>query len=234
MNSITVNNITKKYMNNFVLDNVSFSLEKGKAYGLLGKNGAGKTTLLKIITKLIPLKMYDQKVKISDDNENIAALISNPSCYMNLSVKDNLSIYSMLYYKNKDEREKEIEKIIKDFTLESMLRKKANELSLGMLQKLKLALSFITNSNIVILDEPFNGLDIESTVILKEKIKESKKLGKTIIITSHNTEQLEKICDSFAILHKAKIINVSKEKLEKESLEEIYCDILAGGKTYVN
>ncbi|MHC5098706.1 ATP-binding cassette domain-containing protein [Peptoniphilus genitalis] len=95
----------------------------------------------------------------------------------------------MLYYKNKDEREKEIEKIIKDFTLESMLRKKANELSLGMLQKLKLALSFITNSNIVILDEPFNGLDIESTVILKEKIKESKKLGKTIIITSHNTEQ---------------------------------------------
>lgn len=234
MNSITVNNITKKYMNNFVLDNVSFSLEKGKAYGLLGKNGAGKTTLLKIITKLIPLKMYDQKVKISDDNENIAALISNPSCYMNLSVKDNLSIYSMLYYKNKDEREKEIEKIIKDFTLESMLRKKANELSLGMLQKLKLALSFITNSNIVILDEPFNGLDIESTVILKEKIKESKKLGKTIIITSHNTEQLEKICDSFAILYKAKIINVSKEKLEKESLEEIYCDILAGGKTYVN
>ena len=150
MNSITVNNITKKYMNNFVLDNVSFSLEKGKVYGLLGKNGAGKTTLLKIITKLIPLKMYDQKVKISDDNENIAALISNPSCYMNLSVKDNLSIYSMLYYKNKDEREKEIEKIIKDFTLESMLRKKANELSLGMLQKLKLALSFITNSNIVI------------------------------------------------------------------------------------
>ena len=96
--------------------------------------------------------MYDQKVKISDDNENIAALISNPSCYMNLSVKDNLSIYSMLYYKNKDEREKEIEKIIKDFTLESMLRPKANELSLGMLQKLKLALSFITNSNIVILD----------------------------------------------------------------------------------
>ena len=110
MNSITVNNITKKYMNNFVLDNVSFSLEKGKVYGLLGKNGAGKTTLLKIITKLIPLKMYDQKVKISDDNENIAALISNPSCYMNLNVKDNLSIYSMLYYKNKDEREKEIEK----------------------------------------------------------------------------------------------------------------------------
>lgn len=234
MNSITVNNITKKYMNNFVLDNVSISLEKGKVYGLLGKNGAGKTTLLKIITKLIPLKMYDQKVKISDDNENIAALISNPSCYMNLSVKDNLSIYSMLYYINKDEREKEIEKIIKDFTLESMLRKKANELSLGMLQKLKLALSFITNSNIVILDEPFNGLDIESTVILKEKIKESKKLGKTIIITSHNTEQLEKICDSFAILHQAKIINVSKDELEKRSLEEIYCDILAGGKTYVN
>ncbi|WP_265416426.1 ATP-binding cassette domain-containing protein [Granulicatella elegans] len=63
MNSITVNNITKKYMNNFVLDNVSFSLEKGKVYGLLGKNGAGKTTLLKIITKLIPLKMYNQKVK---------------------------------------------------------------------------------------------------------------------------------------------------------------------------
>lgn len=234
MNSITVNNITKKYMNNFVLDNVSFSLEKGKVYGLLGKNGVGKTTLLKIITKLIPLKMYYQKVKISDDNENIAALISNPSCYMNLSVKDNLSIYSMLYYINKDEREKEIEKIIKDFTLESMLRKKANELSLGMLQKLKLALSFITNSNIVILDEPFNGLDIESTVILKEKIKESKKLGKTIIITSHNTEQLEKICDSFAILHQAKIINVCKEKLEKGSFEEIYCDILAGGKTYVN
>lgn len=176
--------------------------------------------------------MYDKKVKVLDLCKNISVLISSPSCYMNLSVSDNLNLYSLLYYKNKIQREGAIKKIVKDFQMEQMLKKKANELSLGMLQKLKLAISFISDSNILILDEPFNGLDIESTLLLKQKIREEKESGKTIIITSHNTEQLEKICDVFMILNEAKIIKLDKNDLEKKNLEDIYCDILSGDKVY--
>ena len=232
MYSMTVKGITKKYMNNLVLNNISLAFEKGKVYGLVGKNGVGKTTLLKIIVKLIPTKIYDEKVKIFDSSKTISALISAPSCYMNLSVKDNLNLYAIFYYKNNDEREKVIEKAIKDFKLESMLKKKAKDLSLGMLQKLKLSL--ISTSNILILDEPFNGLDIEATLILKEKIIEEKNFGKTIIITSHNTEKLEKLCDDFAIFYETKIISISKNELKKNSLEEIYCDILERGDKFVS
>lgn len=234
MYSMTVKGITKKYMNNLVLNNISLDFEKGKVYGLVGKNGVGKTTLLKIIVKLIPTKIYNEKVKIFDSSKMISALISNPSCYMNLSVKDNLNLYAIFYYKNKDERKKVIDKVVKDFKLESMLKKKAKDLSLGMLQKLKLSLTFISTSNILILDEPFNGLDIEASLILKEKIREEKNFGKTIIITSHNTEKLEKLCDDFAIFYDTNIISISKNELKENSLEEIYCNILERGDKFVS
>lgn len=232
MYNMTINNVSKRYTNHLVLENISIDFEEGKVYGLLGKNGVGKTTLLKIVVKLIPIKRYDEKIKILDSQRKMAALISNPSCYMNLRVKDNLKLYSILYYKNKNGQEQAIESIIKDLKIESMLKKKSCELSLGMLQQLKLALTFISGSNILILDEPFNGLDIEATLTLKEKIRKEKRLGKTIIITSHNTEQLEKICDDFVILHDAKITNVERKDLEKHSLEKIYCNILERGRAY--
>lgn len=231
MYSMMIDGITKKYNGSLVLNKVSFTIEECKVYGLLGKNGTGKTTLLKMIVKLIPLEGYNEKVKISGNNKKVSALIENPSCYMNLTVEDNLWMYSALYYKNKTTRESIIKEIVRDFRLEKMLKKKAKSLSLGMLQKLKLAMTFISNANVLILDEPFNGLDIESSMLLKDKIfEESKKHGKSIVITSHNTEQLEKICDSFAILEGSRLVAISKIELAKNSLEEIYCRVLSGGK----
>lgn len=225
-----VNNITKKYGDSKVLNNISFHLEEGKIYGLLGKNGVGKTTLLKIIVQLTPLEMYEKKIKIIKLQTKIAALISNPSCYMNLNVEDNLKLFSMLYYKNNHERKNIVRKTIIDFKLETMTRKKTKELSLGMLQKLKLAMTFMSDADLLVLDEPFNGLDIESSLLLKEKINEAKKLKKTIVITSHNTEQLEKICDKFMILHNTNLISIDNDKLVNSNLEKLYCDILDGGK----
>ncbi|MFM9413895.1 ATP-binding cassette domain-containing protein [Peptococcus simiae] len=143
---------------------------------------------------------------------------------MNLTVKDNLKLYSFLFYDRKVAREEAICKMIDDFRLKTMINQKVRSLSLGMLQKLKLALTFMPSTSILILDEPFNGLDIEGVLLLKEKINEAKNMGKTIMITSHNTEQLANLCDNFVILHESRIYSVSKNQIKDNSLEDIYCN----------
>ena len=227
MNILTVKNINKIYQGKDVLKNISIDIKEGEVYGLLGKNGIGKTTLLKIITRLIPISNYNRRIEVNTTNKTISALIDTPACYMNLSVKTNLQLCSYLYYKRVTERKKYIEEMILYFDLENMLHKKMSNLSLGMLQKVKLAMIFMANTECIILDEPFNGLDIESSLILKNKIKLlSKELNRTIIITSHNTEQLEKICDRFGILKRVELINVDKTQLNDMNLEEYYYKVV--------
>ncbi len=222
--------ISKIYGKNKILDNCSFSVAEAEIYGLIGKNGIGKTTLLKIISHLIPKNKFNGKIIYAgDDYRDIGSLIESPNLFKDLSVKKNFKLYAYLYSDNVLERKNEINKLVKIFQLENFLNKKVYSLSLGMLQKVRIALSFFTKSKLIILDEPFNGLDIDGVMILRKYIDDTAKLKKkSIIITSHNTDEMEKICDKFGILNNGKIIEKTKNDLvnENTSLEEIYLKYL--------
>ncbi len=221
--------ISKSYGKSIILDNCSFLIDKSQIYGLIGKNGAGKTTLLKIISHIIPNNKFKGKVLYkSEDYKDMGSLIESSSLFKDLSVRQNFGIYTCLYSDDVEESIKEMDKLIEIFKLKSFLNKKVNSLSFGMMQKVRIALSFFTKSKIIILDEPFNGLDIDGVMILREHIQKTSKVNKkSIIITSHNTDEMEKICDKFGILHKAKILEKTKEELVNEniSLENLYLEI---------
>ncbi len=223
-------NISKTYGSSKILDNCSFSVANGEIYGLVGKNGIGKTTLLKIISHIIPKNKFSGTVMYSNaDYRNIGSLIESPNLFKDLSVKQNFKLYAYLYSDDVKIRKKEINKLVKIFGLENFLHKKVYSLSLGMLQKVRIALAFFTKSRLIILDEPFNGLDIDGVMTLKKYIDDTARLEKkSVIITSHNTEKLEEICDKFGILNNGKILEKTKEDLHNDntSLEEVYLKYL--------
>lgn len=230
MYRMKVCNLSKSYGKHRILEDVSYGVRAGKIYGLLGKNGSGKTTFLKIIARLTPIRMYADKVSMMDAKGRLSAFIDQPACYMNLRVIDNLRLYAMLHMKNPHKREEAVQRMIRDFELRSMLKKKAGELSLGMFQKVKSAMTFLSDADLLIFDEPFNGLDMEATLFIQEKMNAAKACAKTIIITSHQIDKLVQICDSFVVLHEGKLTPIGTSALRKNSLEEMYSHIVEGGE----
>jgi len=158
-------------------------------------------------------------------------VIDTPACFLDLSVLENLKLYNLI---ESDKTTNKMKEVIEKFDLTDFLNKKAKDLSLGMLQRVRLALAFISDADLIVLDEPFNGLDLETVLSLREEITRfSKTDKKTIIITSHNTEQLEKLCDRYGILNKGKLIEFSKEEqVENGSLETVYIKILRGEQSW--
>ncbi len=224
------NKISKSYGKKSVLSEVDINVYKGEVYGLLGKNGEGKTTLLKIISNCIPKSKYSGNLELNT-SKSIGSVIDTPACFLDLSVLENLKLYNLI---ESDKTTNKMKEVIEKFDLTDFLNKKAKDLSLGMLQRVRLALAFISDADLIVLDEPFNGLDLETVLSLREEITRfSKTDKKTIIITSHDTEQLEKLCDRYGILNKGKLIEFSKEEqVENGSLETVYIKILRGEQSW--
>jgi ABC-type multidrug transport system ATPase subunit len=226
MNYILVaENIQKKYGGNFVLRNVSIRIKQGEIYGLIGKNGSGKTTLLRILTGLIK----NHSGNVHNDHTKIGAVINAPSLFLNMNSADNLKHQALLLGMND---EKKIETVLKTVGLEHS-NKPIKNYSLGMMQRLKLAMALLQNPDILILDEPLNGLDPDGIADLRELLlflNQTK--GITIIISSHILSELEQIATCFGILHNGEIVkefHISDLSNEGKNLEEIYLQYTKGG-----
>lgn len=220
---LKINNVTKVYGKQTVLDNVCLSLEEGEVIGLIGPNGAGKTTLMKIITKLI--KKYDGDVYINDENiknnkkydtKQIGCVIETPGFYPELTGYENLLFFSEISgLKNKGE----INEIVKRLGIESYVNKKAKNYSLGMKQRIGIAQAVLSYPPILILDEPTNGLDPAIVPEIREFIKYiAKEKHTTVLISSHILSEIELMCDKVAFIQQGKIIKVeSLNKSEKDT-----------------
>ena len=207
--NIKFNNVNKTYGRKQVLQDINITIPEGKIYGFIGANGAGKTTAMKILTGLTPASSgtvtFDGKElnQLENKAKAFGAFISTPTYYKNLTAYENLAIIQDVLEEPKDE----IDRVLEIVGLADAKSKTIAEYSFGMKQRLGLAFSFLNDPDILILDEPTNGLDPKGIVEIRELLYSlSKEQGKTIFISSHNISELESIADMIGIIQNGKLI----------------------------
>lgn len=213
--------LTKKYQNFTALDNVDLTIHRGDIYGLIGRNGAGKTTLMRMITTLTNKTSGSFELFGTQDNEltqvkrRIGCLIENPCFFPNLTAYQNLKYYAL--QKGITDKE-QIEQVLALVDLSNVRNKKFKTFSLGMKQRLGIALAIMDNPDFIILDEPINGLDPIGICELRDTFQRlNTERNITILISSHILSELYAIANKFCILEKGRVIReLTKEELDRE------------------
>ncbi|ADL50431.1 ABC transporter ATP-binding protein [Clostridium cellulovorans] len=210
---IEIKNLTKLYSNKRGIRDINLQIQRGDVFGFLGPNGAGKTTAMKIMTGLVKPDSGDVKIlghSILEDTENalkkVGCLIENAEAYPYLTAFENLKQFSR-YYDNVDE--KRIEEVLELTGIFKYKNEKPKKFSLGMKQRLGIAAAIVSRPEIVILDEPLNGLDVEGMISMRELIKKlSVEENTTFFISSHLIHDIELTCNKIGVLHNGVILNV--------------------------
>ncbi len=218
-------NLTKSFKGEMVINNVSLSVKDSKIYGLLGVNGAGKSMILKMIIGMIKPtsgKIYFQDHEINrSDLFKIGSLIENPALYNNLTAYENLKIYTALLSID----EKRITELLKIVGVSNTKHKLVSKFSLGMKQRLGIAIALVAHPKLLILDEPTNGLDPLGIIELRKLIKSLSVQGITIIMSSHILSEISQLADDIGIINKGKLI-YENENNNNLNLEQIFADAI--------
>jgi ABC-2 type transport system ATP-binding protein len=218
---LKVKNITKYYGPLKAVDNLSFTVNRGDIFGLLGVNGSGKTTTFRIIMGLLDanggsVTLDDKEIDYSL-TDNIGFLTEERSLLTKLTVREQAEYYGILKGMKKAEIDKELDKWLERFGISGYKHRKIKELSKGNQQKIQFITAIINNPKLLILDEPFSGLDPINTEMFKEVIKEFEKKGSMIIFSSHRMEHVELFCDKLVILVDGRsVLEGSLKDIKKE------------------
>lgn len=209
-------NLYKSFGKKQILKDVSFEIDEGDILAFIGPNGSGKTTTIKLILGLqnidkgkVTINGFDVKKDFVKSIEKVGAIVENPDTYMYLTGWQNLKLTANLYKDVSDEKIKEIVKLV---DLEGRINDKVSKYSLGMRQRLGIARALINEPNVLILDEPTNGLDPEGIKDLRNLLKKLAKEGMGILISSHNLAELESFCNKVLIIDNGTIIETSEVK----------------------
>ncbi len=210
MEILKCSNLKKQIKNKIIVENISFSINKGDIVGFIGPNGAGKTTIIKLILGLMKLsegKVFINGFDIEKDFikaiEKVGSIVENPDLYMYLSGYDNLKIIANNYKNISKDR---IHEVIKIVGLENRIKDKVSTYSLGMRQRLGIAEAIINEPELLILDEPTNGLDVEGIIEIRNLIKKLSQQGMAILISSHNLTEIDNLCNRIIAIKNGKII----------------------------
>lgn len=219
---LRVKDLTKRYGTKTALDNVNFSIKRGRIYGFIGENGAGKTTTIRAITGLsgtekgnIELFGSTSEEGIQKGRRKIGYLVENPILSMNDTAEENLRMQMLLYGKRDEAK---IKRLLKRVGLENTGRKTAKDFSLGMKQRLGIAMALINDPELLILDEPVNGLDPMGMIAVRELLRSlNEEDGITIVISSHILAELYQLVTDYVIISHGKIIEeITKEELDNK------------------
>jgi len=207
---LRVENVTKKYGELIAVNNLSFSVKEGEIFGLLGLNGAGKTTTFRMILGLLDdyvgnIYLDDKKIDYSV-TDKIGFLTEERSLLLKLTVLEQIKFYGILKGMKETEIEKRLDYYLEKFDIKDYKNKKIKELSKGNQQKIQFISSIIHEPKLLILDEPFSGLDPLNVELFKSVILDLKKKGTSIIFSSHRMEHVELFCDKIVVLVKGKSV----------------------------
>lgn len=228
-------NVIKQYAQHRALDGVSIRVPKGTVFGLLGPNGAGKTTLIRIITRITAPDTGEVLIKerpsTKEDVYNIGYLPEERGLYKKMKVGEQALYLAQLRGMKKETAYRELMIWFKRFEIADWYNRKVEELSKGMQQKVQFISTVIHNPDLLIFDEPFSGFDPVNAEIVKNEMLRLKEEGKTIILSTHNMESVEALCDNIALINKSKVVlqgNVFD--IRKENQPDIYRFRLEGNK----
>lgn len=221
---LELKNVSKSFGKRKVIDNISLEVKEGEIFGFLGPNGSGKTTTIKMILRLIDLDCgkiivngYDNKKQFEKAMECIGAIVENPDLYKYMTGTDNLKLHARIRNINK----KRIDEVLELVGLKDRANDKVKRYSLGMKQRLGLALTLLHKPKVLILDEPTNGLDPAGIKKLRDILKEiSHKEGVAVFVSSHILSEMQLMCDRVAVIDNGKIVKTEKITNEEETTIE--------------
>lgn len=236
---VEVVGLTKVFKNIRAVDNLSFRVEEGEIYGLLGENGAGKTTTLRMLATMLKptngIAIINGKDLIKEPEEirkEIGILFGGESgLYDRLTARENILYFAELHDMDKKEADKKIDILARKFDMTEFIDRPAGKLSKGMKQKVAILRSIVHDPKVMLFDEPTSGLDVGSVREVHDFIRFCKGEGKTIIFSSHSMSEVEKLCDKIGIIHKGKLIEEGtikdlKEKYKTDNLEELFMELV--------
>lgn len=223
---VRANNVSKHFKKHRAVDNVNLRIKRGEIYGFVGKNGAGKTTFMKMVCGLTTptsgeLEIFGATGKaVEEHRKRIGNLIEDPGIYPGMTAVQNLKCKSIALGINKDNYEKELLELV---GLSNTGKKKVKDFSLGMRQRLGIAMSMVGDPDFLVLDEPINGLDPQGIVEIRQTLRRLRdEKNMTIMISSHILEELYKLADTFCFINKGKVIEeLSKEELDSKSTDYV-------------
>ncbi len=217
---LRINNVSKRYSNHVALNNVSISIPEKSVFGLLGPNGAGKTSLIRIINQITGPDSGEVIFKGEKLNpkhvEQIGYLPEERGLYKKMTVGDQVLYLARLKGLSKEEAKKRLKYWFEKFEMQSWWKKKVEELSKGMQQKVQFIVTVIHEPQLLILDEPFSGFDPINAQLIKNEILELRNNGATVIFSTHNMGSVEELCDNIALLNKSeKILDGTVKEIRK-------------------
>ena len=239
---LEVKNLSKKFKAFTAVDDISFEVNPGEIVGLLGENGAGKTTTMRVIaTMMTPskgeVKVNNFTITKEPDNvrKNLGVLFGGDvGLYDRLTARENIAYFAELNGLSKVETEERIKYLAKACQITDFMDKKAKGFSRGMRQKVSIARSIVHDPKVMLFDEPTTGLDISAARSIHDFIRQCKKEGKAILLSSHSMYEVEKLCDRVIMMHKGKVIESGtldevREKYNNPDLEEVFVSLIGGG-----
>lgn len=210
MKVLQINNLNKQYGNIKALNNLNLEIEAGSIFGILGPNGSGKTTTLGIILGIISKDSgsftWFEDAQTNNHRKRIGAILETPNFYPYLNAEENLKIISQI----KGVKDQDYDEILHTVNLYERRNSKFRSYSLGMKQRLAIGATLIGNPDVIIFDEPTNGLDPEGIAEVRNILKEVASGGKTVILASHMLDEVEKVCTHVAIIKKGNLLAVGK------------------------
>lgn len=236
MSKITVNSVRKQFSSKLAVDDVSFDVPGGQVFGLLGPNGAGKTTLIRMLMDIIRPDsgsiLYDGQPLSIAYKDRITYLPEERGLYRKQKVKDVLEYFARLKGLSGQDARRQIALYLGKLEMSDKSGVKIEELSKGNQQKVQIAAALLSNPEIVILDEPFSGLDPLNVRITKALVADEKRSGKTILLSTHQMNQVEELCDNLLMLHNGRRVLYGSVAAVLEQYAEaallLQCDPLQG------
>lgn len=227
MFSIVADGLSKSFAGFKAVDGVSFQVRKGEFFGILGPNGAGKTTTIRMLTGVLKPdtgRIVIDGIDIRKDalaaKQRMGVIPEVGTVYTDLSARENLELFGMYYGLNKAVRQEKAEQMLKDLELHSRADDLVKNFSKGMRQRISIGCAMVHHPSVLFLDEPTEGLDVQSRKLILERVKAMNAAGCTVILTTHNIEEASRLCQRVCIINKGQVVTVDSPEHLKSTFEQ--------------